>query len=444
MFAPGPNAGPIKPGDEILLMSGNYGNIGIGQYNTEITNSSFLTIAAAPGQTPVLASLALESINMLAFNGLKVQSLAPTAGSTAFLVSVKDQGPTYPTTNIVFRNMTISSVDDASSWSQAQWRANARNGFVAQSSAGAGGGNTKCVSITGSHIANVKTGASIGAPLSAFSGNEIDHFGDDGMEFAATDLTITKNYIHDSLDMGDGVHPDAMQGVIGVLASGVAVNTYAYILIDSNTVIRQVDPHLTFPQGLQGIDAFDSNWQYLTVTNNVVITSSCYGIRFSSLNGGLIANNTAVADGLLPTAGGCKPGISVGDKTNQGSSSHGVTLRNNLANVISVYNLDSGVTADHNVGMATAGAVFNWYVNGVAQFYGTPGPYGSNIIAAGGPGAEFVDFNPPSTYDVRLKAGAPAITAGTATGAPTVDILGVTRATSPPNGFTAGAYGYPE
>jgi hypothetical protein len=45
---------------------------------------------------------------------------------------------------------------------------------------------------------------------------------------------------------------------------------------------------------------------------------------------------------------------------------------------------------------------------------------------------------------VRLKAGAPAITAGTATGAPTVDILGVTRATSPPNGFTAGAYGYPE
>jgi len=282
VFAPGPNAGPIKPGDEILLMSGNYGNIGIGQYNTEITNSSFLTIAAAPGQTPVLASLALESINMLAFNGLKVQSLAPTAGSTAFLVSVKDQGPTYPTTNIVFRNMTISSVDDASSWSQAQWRANARNGFVAQSSAGAGGGNTKCVSITGSHIANVKTGASLGAPLSVFSGNEIDHFGDDGMEFAATDLTITKNYIHDSLDMGDGVHPDAMQGVIGVLASGVAVNTYAYILIDSNTVIRQVDPHLTFPQGLQGIDAFDSNWQYLTVTNNVVITSSCYGIRFST------------------------------------------------------------------------------------------------------------------------------------------------------------------
>jgi hypothetical protein len=107
-------------------------------------------------------------------------------------------------------------------------------------------------------------------------------------------------------------------------------------------------------------------------------------IAFLALgNGGLIANNTAVADGLLPTAGGCKPGISVGDKTNQGSSSHGVTLRNNLANVISVYNLDSGVTADHNVGMATAGAVFKWYVNGVAQFLALPDPTGATSLPRG-------------------------------------------------------------
>ena len=50
VFAPGPNAGPIAPGDEILLMSGKYGNIHICQYDTEISNSSFITVAAAPGQ----------------------------------------------------------------------------------------------------------------------------------------------------------------------------------------------------------------------------------------------------------------------------------------------------------------------------------------------------------------------------------------------------------
>jgi hypothetical protein len=79
VFATGPAAGPIKPGDEILLMSGNYGNIGICQYDTEISNSSFVTVAAAPGQTPVLSQLSLCSTTMWAFDGLKVQSLQPAA-----------------------------------------------------------------------------------------------------------------------------------------------------------------------------------------------------------------------------------------------------------------------------------------------------------------------------------------------------------------------------
>jgi len=58
------------------------------------------------------------------------------------------------------------------------------------------------------------------------------------------------------------------------------------------------------------------------------------------------------------------------------------------------------------------------------------------------------NFNPATlTYDVLLKAGAPAICAGTA-GPPTVDFLGVTRqsqascAAGTP-GYAAGAYSYP-
>ena len=154
----------------------------------------------------------------------------------------------------------------------------------------------------------------------------------------------------------------------------------------------------------------------------------------------MIANNTSVNDGLLSTSSICSPAVSIGDKTHQGSSSNGVALRNNLANQMTVYNLDPGVTADHNVGMATAGPVFVWYVNRVGTYYGSPGTYGNaNIIAAGGPAAEFVNFDPSTlTYDLKLKANAPATKAGVA-GAPTVDILGVTRV-SP---YTAGAYSYP-
>jgi hypothetical protein len=77
---------------------------------------------------------------------------------------------------------------------------------------------------------------------------------------SASNLAITHNDLHDNLDIGDGNHEDAMQGVIGFLAPGATVNRFQNVLIDSNLVIRQTDPRLTFPTYLQGIDAFDSDW----------------------------------------------------------------------------------------------------------------------------------------------------------------------------------------
>jgi hypothetical protein len=328
--------------------------------------------------------------------------------------------------------MTISSQDDIYGWTQAQWVANGRNGFDTES--GATTANTHCISMTASHITNVRFGVSLGSGRTIFSGNEIDHFGDDAIDYAASDLTITKNYIHDAINVGDGNHPDAMQGQIGVLAAGVTVNTYSYILIDSNTIIRQVDPHLPFPNGLQGIDAFDGEWQYLSVTNNIVITSSCWGIAFSSVEGGTIANNTVLGDGLLATAGNCLPAVYVGSQTHEGPPSNGVAVRNNLANVISFDNRCKNVVGDHNVSIG----LLSWYNDGVALFLYEPGTYwNDNIVVPGGTLAEFQNFDPPASYDVELLPKAPAIGAGTTTGAPALDILGVSRANYLP---TAGAY----
>ena len=73
--------------------------------------------------------------------------------------------------------------------------------------------------MTGSHISNVKTGAGLFASQLLFSNNQIDHFGDDGIDFAASNIAITHNDLHDNLGI-DGNHEDAMQGVAGVLATG--------------------------------------------------------------------------------------------------------------------------------------------------------------------------------------------------------------------------------
>ena len=219
------------------------------------------------------------------------------------------------------------------------------------------------------------------------------------------------------------------------------MNHFQNILIDSNLVIRQSDPKLAFPTYLQGIDAFDSDWTNVTVTNNVVITSACWGIAFGSIHNSLIANNTVVDDGLVP-APGCVASISVGDKTHEvrraATPSCGTILRARFGCRHARYS----VVADHNVAMCCAGPEIAWYVNGVPQCLGKPGTYANgNIIDSGGPKSEFVNFNPSTlTYNVMLKSGAQAIGGATATGAPTVDILGVTRKAP----YTAGAYSYPK
>ena len=117
---------PVQPGDAIMLMSGNYGDIGIGDFDLPTTNSDFVTVQAAPGQTPVFSTLLLNRTNKWVFNAIKVQSLLGTNGNVQALVLLTDQGASFPTTDIILENMQISSADSTAGWSKAQWVAQAR------------------------------------------------------------------------------------------------------------------------------------------------------------------------------------------------------------------------------------------------------------------------------------------------------------------------------
>ena len=291
---------PVQPGDSIKLMSGNYGDVGIGDYLQQIVNPSFVTVEAAPGQTPVFSTLYIRSTNKWVFKGIKVQSLFGTNNSKQGLVTVTDQGAALPTSDIILQNMQISTADSTDGWTKEQWVAEGRNGYREVGSPGDGTNGvpyTTCVAMTGSHIRNVRFGAALMGNNSLFSFNEIDHFGDDGIDYAASNFSITHNYIHDNFDAGDGNHEDVAQGQNGPLLRGVPYNQFSNILIDSNLAIRQTDPKLAFPTYLQGIDAFDEDWTNVTVTNNVIITSSCWGIFYASFHSSKIINNTAVDDG---------------------------------------------------------------------------------------------------------------------------------------------------
>ena len=126
---------PVQPGDTIKLMSGNYGDIVIGDYLQQVVNPSFVTVEAAPGQTPVFLTLYIRSTNKWVFKGIKVQSLFGTNNNKQSLVTVTDQGASLPTSDIILENLQISTADNTDGWTQEQWVAQGRSGYYEWGSA---------------------------------------------------------------------------------------------------------------------------------------------------------------------------------------------------------------------------------------------------------------------------------------------------------------------
>ncbi|HWX30499.1 MAG TPA: hypothetical protein VNZ53_24035, partial [Steroidobacteraceae bacterium] len=160
---------PVQPGDTIMLMSGDYGDIVIGDYLQQVVNPSFVTVEAAPAHAPVFSTLFIRSTNKWVFKGIKVQSLLFTNNNKLPLVTVTDQGASLPTSDIILENMQVSSADNTDGWTQPEWLTRAR--VVGISAKGTDhGANTTCVSVTNSHISKVIFGAEVMANNMLFSG----------------------------------------------------------------------------------------------------------------------------------------------------------------------------------------------------------------------------------------------------------------------------------
>ena len=183
---------PVQPGDNDLSQSGNYGDVALGNFNLPTTNSDFLVVEAAMGQTPVFDTLLVSRTNKWVFDAIKVQSVLGTNGNNKALVTISDQGAAFPTTDIIFTDMDLSTFDTIPmGFTQAQWIAQGRSGFLEVGSAGNGTNGipyTTCVTMIGSRIHNVAFGAQIMGNNSVFSNNEINYFADDGLDYAASNL----------------------------------------------------------------------------------------------------------------------------------------------------------------------------------------------------------------------------------------------------------------
>ncbi len=417
---PDPSA-PVHPGDRVLLMTGNYGRLNANMYGQTITNSDFVTIEAAPGQTPVLAGAFFADTNKWRLHGVKIRSAGPDWRA---LVHINGKS-----SDIVVDDNDVASADDISAWDQSAWRAQGRVGLLTR-----GGSDVACISIVGNRISNLKSGAGLAGDKTLFAGNTIDQIGGDFLDYAADNLIIRANYLTNSNEIGDGNHNDFMQGQSGSPPPpGETSNYYHDITIENNVMIRTTDPNrVRFPTGIQGIDAFDEDWTNIHIRNNVVITSACHGIAMYSVHHADIINNTVLDDGsdAAKNLKFCLAWILVGLKSHQGLSSNDVVLRNNLATDFSLGDGINAFTYDHNICVSIPGraCTISSVVDNVPRYYRLPGRY-EGILLSRQPVERVVRTWDPAQlrYDAHLRPGSEAIRAGSSQRAPPIDVEGATR-----------------
>lgn len=380
---------PVRAGDTIYLRNGYHGDVSI----QHAYNSAPITLAAEPGHTPQLRSLLVRSAQHWIIRDLTVSPSFGGNYETMTIVEVDNHAWFGPTWDVALERLEVFSIADASGWGPNEW--------VNLASSGVGIGGDR-VSLSDSRVRNVRFGIALGGDDGVVRGNLVDGFSADGLRGLGDRGVFEYNRVQNNLidDDFDSNHDDGFQSW-SYGAGGVGTGEVVGVVLRGNVFINATDPGNPLRSTMQGIGCFDGFFRDWIVENNVVVTDHWHGISFYGMRDSRIVNNTVID---LASGNPGPPWIMVHDHKD-GRPSSNVVVRNNLA---ADFSLDGdALVIDHNI-----------------EF--------SAVVAA----SLFVA--PP--FDLHLRAGAPAIDAGSATLAPTRDVEGTPRPQGA--GFDIGAYEY--
>jgi len=370
-------------GDIIHLRSGNHGAPVI----KGALGSGSRTIEAEPGQSPVMKTLrfAAGATHWVVDGVLVSPQEADGSLTTATLVQFDDGA-----TNNVFQNSQLRYAPDsiASTWNNAAWLANSGTAIEV-----IGRDNQ----IIGNQIRNTHVGVMVdrtptgGATGTLVRGNSMNHFWEDAYRGKIGDCTFEYNSAVNSYAVvpagteGDPPHRDMFQSYSGVASlppiDNVVLRGNVFIARQGtrySAVPFQYNGHYT----IQGISAFDGPYRNWTIENNVVMVEVGLAMSLYGMSSSKILNNTVVPDSF-----GTDSELRVFNQKD-GTPPNDNIIRNNLAHTLN-FAPEVKVAQSNNLAVSSADYT-TFFVN----------------YAAG---------------DLHLKAGSPAINAGTSTDAPSID-----------------------
>ena len=382
-------------GDVIYLRSGYHGIVSI-----KAPHGTGATIRPDNGATPLIRKLSATGVSGWTFDKLDIcpEYLAAGSYDPGTLLNVTSSCSTITITNCRIRHAL-----DTTGWTVPDWQARADGTAI----------NVDAPNsvVSNNTLENIGFGIAIGktSTNTRVSGNTIIDFFNDGLRGLGDYGIFEDNLVQNPIG-GDGNHDDFFQSwsiginpVTGLSQAGYGV--VKGVIVRNNMFLEDPDP-ASSPLAVeaQGAGLFDGMFEDFVIENNLIVSSAvAHGI---SIYGGVncrVTNNT-IAVGKLGVAAD-KPRVNFyphKDYDHDGNAATakipwpvlatGNIARNNIV-AAPVTIMPGTGSEDHNLASKDYAALFTDYAN----------------------------------YDFTTKAYSPAIDAGTSTGAPSVDIDGMTR-----------------
>lgn len=364
--------GPVKGGDTLVLKSGYHGKIDAYEYY----NNDYIYVLAESGAEPRFESIHFRSASYWFFRGMFVSPVYADTYTKQTLIDFDSHGWTGSSHHVILENNTLFSVQNTDNWDINDWNDLPCSGITLD------GPNMQA---THNHLKNVNFGINAIGDSSIVSNNTIENFAGDGIRGLGNYSVYEYNTIKNCYDVNDN-HDDGFQSW-SATEDGVGTGVVRGVTLRGNTIINYEDPNQPFRGPLQGIGCFDGMFEGWTVENNLIMVDHWHGISFYGAENLKIVNNTVID---INEGSPGPPWIMITNHKN-GQVPVNNVIRNNLSP--RAIDNEEGIVSDHNIIVDDYDFFFMDYANG----------------------------------DLRLRAECDAVGAGSAEGAPELDIFGNQR-----------------
>ena len=250
-----------KPGDTILLASGNYGSFAF----NDLKYSGYVTVRSAdPGRPATFTDIDVHNSSYLRIDRVHVSN--PTSGSAASKVVDIDRGSHH----VEFLNSEVNGTGGGGS-----------NYANYQGHYGIYTGSASNVRVQGNHVHDVKNGiVSIGTTNLQHVGNRIDYIGNDSFKLAGI-----RNVLIEDNTGASHVYPEP----------GAHLDFIQFQGSDSSDIVIRGNVYLGGTMAwVQGIFLDDAFYRNVLIENNVIYTGQANGILVTAGSGVVTRYNTVL------------------------------------------------------------------------------------------------------------------------------------------------------